>query len=75
MDRRRYPRVELIHHGWRKPRREPRCKFSDEVTLQRERENRFQIKGKYVGVKGQRVQWEGITGLRLLHVSPAGTLG
>lgn len=35
-------------------------------------ENRFLIKAKDVGVKGQRVLWEGITGLRLLYVSLLG---
>lgn len=40
-----------------------------------ERENRFLIKAKDVGVKGQRVLWEGITDLRLLHVSLLGLQG
>lgn len=49
--------------------------FQMKLPYRGERENRFQIKGKYVGVKGQRVQWEGITGLRLLHVSLLGLWG
>lgn len=50
-------------------------KFEMELPYRGERENRFPIKGKDVGVKGQRVLWEGITGLRLLHVSLLGLWG
>lgn len=39
-----------------------------------EEENRFQIKGKDVAVRGQWVRWEGTRGLRLLHVSLLGLL-
>ena len=73
MDRLRHPRVELIHHGKRKERGGGvDVNFRWSYLTGGERENRFPIKGKDVGVKGQRVRWEGITGLRLLHVSLLG---
>lgn len=50
-------------------------KFQKELPYGGEQENRFQIKGKDVGVRGQQVLWEGITGLRLLHVSLLGLWG
>lgn len=86
MDRLRHPRVELIHHGKRKLERERETererergredvKFQKELPYGGEQENRFQIKGKDVGVRGQQVLWEGITGLRLLHVSLLGLWG
>lgn len=83
MDRLRHPRVgELIHHEKRKPEREwerekeGRCKISDGVTSEW---GRGQIDSRYkardVGVKGHPVLWEGIAGLRLLHVSLLGLQG
>lgn len=78
MDRLRHPRVVLIHHGKRKPERERErgdVKFQKELPGGGGQENRFQIKGKDVGVRGQEVLWEGITGLRLLHVSLLGLWG
>lgn len=50
-------------------------KFQMELPYRGERENRFPIKAKDVGVKGQQVLWEGITGPRLLHVSLLGLRG
>lgn len=53
-----------------------RCKISDGVTSEWGRgkiDSRY--KARDVGVKGQPVLWEGITGLRLLHVSLLGLQG
>lgn len=82
MDRLRHPRVwssSIMGRGNRgEGERERRCKISDGVTSEwgewrgGRGENRFLIKAKDVGVKGQRVLWEGITGLRLLYVSLLG---
>lgn len=56
--------------------REGRCKISDGVTSEWGRGKiDSPYKARDVGVKGQRVLWEGIAGLRLLHVSLLGLQG
>lgn len=82
MDRRRHPRVEsssIMGRGSRsgsKREREGRCKISDGVTSEWGRGKiDSPYKARDVGVKGQRVLWEGIAGLRLLHVSLLGLWG
>lgn len=63
------------HPSWEGEKESRDVKFQMELPHRGERKNRFQIKGKYVGVKGQPVLWEGIAGLRLLHVSLLGLQG
>lgn len=91
MDKLRHPRVELIHHGRRKGARQREGRWTNFTfsgiyfsNVGRplmwleggEGEDKKKKKSrKDVGVKGQQVLWEGITGLRLLHVSLLGRRG